>query len=288
MTPDLKDRQRRAGYALYESLGIGRRDVSGRRKQFAKNYAFFGAPVGVVVTIERAMGKGCFMDLGMAIMAFFLGAEDEGFGTTGIGALANYGPIVHEHLNLPEDEMVIAQLCGLPWPRHLGQLSKFPTLRTACQPPPPSEGPVAFDATGDNYIAATGSNQGIRQKDRIQTANALPINTKASGPVWQPRIESTRASSKAASTTGFAISSIERPAKAPFLGTTGLRRAAKRTESVIFGSPPSPPEKRGPICQKGVSEAQPQIELLLVREPLQANSGTAVLLKTDQGLVLPV
>ncbi|KAG1649044.1 Chloronitrobenzene nitroreductase [Nymphon striatum] len=106
MTPDLKDRQRRAGYALYESLGIGRRDVSGRRKQFAKNYAFFGAPVGVVVTIERAMGKGCFMDLGMAIMAFFLGAEDEGFGTTGIGALANYGPIVHEHLNLPEDEMV--------------------------------------------------------------------------------------------------------------------------------------------------------------------------------------
>lgn len=110
MSRALKDRQRRAGYALYEALGIERRDVQGRRAQFARNYAFFGAPVGVVVTIERAMGKGCFMDLGMAIMTFLLSAEDEGLGTSGIGALANYGPIVHEHLNLPEDELVV---CGI-------------------------------------------------------------------------------------------------------------------------------------------------------------------------------
>lgn len=110
MSRALKDRQRRAGYALYEALGIERRDVQRRRAQFARNYAFFGAPVGVVVTIERAMGKGCFMDLGMAIMTFLLSAEDEGLGTSGIGALANYGPIVHEHLNLPEDELVV---CGI-------------------------------------------------------------------------------------------------------------------------------------------------------------------------------
>lgn len=110
MSRALKDRQRRAGYALYEALGIERRDVQRRRAQFTRNYAFFGAPVGVVVTIERAMGKGCFMDLGMAIMTFLLSAEDEGLGTSGIGALANYGPIVHEHLNLPEDELVV---CGI-------------------------------------------------------------------------------------------------------------------------------------------------------------------------------
>jgi len=110
MSRALKDRQRRAGYALYEALGIERRDVQRRRAQFTRNYAFFGAPVGVVVTIERAVGKGCFMDLGMAIMTFLLSAEDEGLGTSGIGALANYGPIVHEHLNLPEDELVV---CGI-------------------------------------------------------------------------------------------------------------------------------------------------------------------------------
>ncbi len=110
MSPDLKNRQRQAGFALYKALGIERRDVIGRRQQFARNYAFFDAPVGIVVTIDRDMGKGCFMDLGMAIMTFLLAAENEGLGATGIGALANYGGIVHEHLNLPEDEMVV---CGI-------------------------------------------------------------------------------------------------------------------------------------------------------------------------------
>ena len=110
MSQNLKERQRRAGYALYEALGIQRRDIEGRRKQFARNYAFFGAPVGVVVTIDRSMGKGCFMDLGMAIMTFLLSAEYEGLGTSGIGALANYGEIVHDHLGLPAAELVV---CGI-------------------------------------------------------------------------------------------------------------------------------------------------------------------------------
>ncbi len=110
LSPALKDRQRRAGYALYQALGIDRRDVAGRRAQFARNYDFFGAPVGVVVTIDRDMGKGCFMDLGMSIMAFLLAVQDAGLGATGIGALANYGPAVHDHLGLPQDEMVV---CGI-------------------------------------------------------------------------------------------------------------------------------------------------------------------------------
>jgi nitroreductase len=110
MSPALKDRQRKAGYALYEALGIARRDVTGRRAQFAQNYRFFDAPVGVIVTIDRDMGKGCFMDLGMAIMTFLLAAEDAGLGATGIGALANYGGIVHDHLNLPAGELVV---CGI-------------------------------------------------------------------------------------------------------------------------------------------------------------------------------
>ena len=110
MPTELKARQRAAGYALYQALGIGRRDVAGRRAQFARNYAFFDAPVGVVVTIQRDMGKGCFMDLGMSLMSFLLSAEDQGYGATGIGALANYGPEVHQHLGLPDDEMVV---CGI-------------------------------------------------------------------------------------------------------------------------------------------------------------------------------
>ncbi len=50
------------------------------------------------------------MDLGMALMTFLLSDEDHKLGASGIGALANLGPVVHEHLALPQDEMVV---CGI-------------------------------------------------------------------------------------------------------------------------------------------------------------------------------
>lgn len=110
MPKPLRARQVAAGYALYHALGIERRDIEARRQQFERNYAFFGAPVGIVITIHRNMGKGCFMDLGMSVMTLLLAADDLGYGTTGIGALAHYGPVVHRHLDLPEDELVV---CGI-------------------------------------------------------------------------------------------------------------------------------------------------------------------------------
>lgn len=110
MPADLKAKQRAAGYALYAILGIGRRDVDARRNQFNANYRFFDAPVGVVVSIRRDMGKGCFMDLGMSIMAFMLAAEGMGYASCGIGALANHADVAQAHLDLPEDELIV---CGL-------------------------------------------------------------------------------------------------------------------------------------------------------------------------------
>ncbi len=110
MSAGLKARQRAAGFALYNALGIARRDVAARRANFDRNYRFFDAPVGIIVTIDRDMGKGCFMDLGLSMMALFLAAEAEGYGTSGIGAIANYGSVVRKHLDLPADEMVV---CGI-------------------------------------------------------------------------------------------------------------------------------------------------------------------------------
>ena len=110
MPARLKARQQAAGFALYDALGIAKRDVKARREQFRRNYQFFDAPVGIVVSIHRDMGKGCFMDLGMALMAFFLAAESRGLGATGIGALANHADVVHEALELDPSEMVV---CGI-------------------------------------------------------------------------------------------------------------------------------------------------------------------------------
>jgi len=115
----LKDRQIAAGFALYNALGIERRDTKARREQFARNYRFFDAPVGIVVSIDRDMGKGCFMDMGMALMSLFMSVESRGLGSSGIGALAHHADVAHEYLQLPEGEMVVCGIAiGLPDTSH--------------------------------------------------------------------------------------------------------------------------------------------------------------------------
>ena len=109
--PDhLLARKRETGFGLYEALNIAKRDIKARKRQFEHNYRFFDAPVGIVVSIDKRMGKGCFMDLGMAIQNLLIGAETEGLSSCGIGALANFGDLVHEHLNLADEEIVV---CGI-------------------------------------------------------------------------------------------------------------------------------------------------------------------------------
>ena len=128
----LKAKQRAAGFALYAALGIGRRDIAARRDQFNANYRFFGAPVGIVVTIRRDMGKGCFMDLGMALMGLMTAAGARGLATCGIGALANYGDVAHAHLGLEPDEMVV---CGmaLGWADVRAAVNRVRTERDALE-----------------------------------------------------------------------------------------------------------------------------------------------------------
>ncbi|MCY4185861.1 MAG: nitroreductase [Rhodobacteraceae bacterium] len=110
LSQHLLARKRATGFGLYDALNIAKRDIKARKKQFEHNYRFFGAPVGIVVSIDKRMGKGCFMDLGMAIQNLLIGIETEGLSSCGIGALANYGDLVHEHLNLPDEEIVV---CGI-------------------------------------------------------------------------------------------------------------------------------------------------------------------------------
>ena len=132
MSAELKARQRATGYALYDSVGITRRDVNRRREQFLQNYRFFDAPVGIVVCIQRDMGKGCFMDLGMAVMSLLLAAQSAGLGATGIGALANHADVVHDTLSLQHNSMVVCGIAlGKPDWEH--PINQFKTTREALE-----------------------------------------------------------------------------------------------------------------------------------------------------------
>nr|WP_315471833.1 nitroreductase [uncultured Rhodoferax sp.] len=110
MPGHLRRRQVAAARALYDSIGIAREDRAGRDQQFERNFRFFDAPVALVVTIERGLGSGSFMDLGMALYGLLLAAQSRGLASCAIGALASYPGLVREHLGLgPESHIV----CGV-------------------------------------------------------------------------------------------------------------------------------------------------------------------------------
>ena len=106
----LKRRQVAAARALYGALGIQREDRAGRDQQFERNFAFFDAPVALLVTIDRDFGSGGYMDLGMALYGLMLAAQAQGLATCAIGAMASYPALIRRSLGLDADETIV---CGL-------------------------------------------------------------------------------------------------------------------------------------------------------------------------------
>ncbi len=69
------------GEQLYSSLAIAREDKAARLRQMAKNAQFFGAPVGIFLSIDRRMGPPQWSDLGCYLQNVLLLAVEAGLAT---------------------------------------------------------------------------------------------------------------------------------------------------------------------------------------------------------------
>ena len=103
-------RRRKVGYDLYGLLGIAKGDKAKMARQFARNYAFFDAPVGLFFTIDRIMGQGSWLDYGMFLQNVMLAARARGLDTCPQAAFIKYHRIVKRHLDLPEEQQLV---CGM-------------------------------------------------------------------------------------------------------------------------------------------------------------------------------
>ena len=54
----------RSAQLLYQSIGVTREDRAGRYRQYARNFEFFGAPVGLFFASEKQHGPPQWADLG--------------------------------------------------------------------------------------------------------------------------------------------------------------------------------------------------------------------------------
>lgn len=105
-----KTRRVECGAALYGALGIDRKDMDRRQEQWNKNYRFFGAPIGLIIFIDRHLGTGSWLDLGMFINAITLAALDFELGSCAQASIAEHPQIVREVLNIEESWSVA---CGI-------------------------------------------------------------------------------------------------------------------------------------------------------------------------------
>jgi nitroreductase len=76
-----RSRRYKCGEDLYATIGVAREDRPARLRQFARNYAFFDAPVGLFFYIDRQMGPPQWSDLGMYMQSVMLLARDHGLHT---------------------------------------------------------------------------------------------------------------------------------------------------------------------------------------------------------------
>lgn len=103
-------RREQFGRIFYGSLGITQSDLVARAGQTAKNYGFFGAPVGLIVTIDRRLQTGSWLDLGMFIQNVMIAAGARGLQTCPQETFSKYHAVLRRMLPIPAEEMVV---CGL-------------------------------------------------------------------------------------------------------------------------------------------------------------------------------
>lgn len=104
------DRRRKVGWDLYGLLGIQRHEKQRMHDQHALNYSFFGAPVGLMFTVDRILGRGSWMDYGMFLEAVMVAARGRGLDTCPQAAFTHFHSIVGRHISIAPDEMLV---CGM-------------------------------------------------------------------------------------------------------------------------------------------------------------------------------
>lgn len=104
------DRRRENGWSLYGLLGIGKADKDKMHLQHQRNYKFFDAPVGLMFTLDKVMGRGSLVDYGMFLQSVMLAARAHGLHTCPQAAWNGFATIILPHIGAGPDEMLV---CGM-------------------------------------------------------------------------------------------------------------------------------------------------------------------------------
>ena len=104
------DRRRENGWSLYGLLGIGKGDKDKMHAQHQRNFRLFDAPVALMFTIDRVMGRGSLVDYGMFLQTLMLAARARGLHTCPQAAWNGFAKIILPLIGASDSEMLV---CGM-------------------------------------------------------------------------------------------------------------------------------------------------------------------------------
>jgi nitroreductase len=126
------DRRRECGFGLYGVLGIGKGDKAAMHAQHQRNFKLFDAPVGLMFTIDKVMGRGSLLDYGMFLQSVMVAARAQGLHTCPQAAWNGFSKIILPLIGAGEQEMLV---CGmsLGYADETALVNTFATTRVDAQ-----------------------------------------------------------------------------------------------------------------------------------------------------------
>ena len=104
------DRRRANGWEMYGVLGIAKGEKAKMHAQHQRNFKFFDAPVGLMFTLDKIMGRGSLVDYGMFLQNVMIAARAHGLHTCPQAAWNDYHGIILPHIGAGDNEMMV---CGM-------------------------------------------------------------------------------------------------------------------------------------------------------------------------------
>jgi nitroreductase len=101
------ERRRACGGALYEAMGIGRRDGDGRRAAWLRNYQAFDAPHLAIISCERKLGPYAYVDVGVWLGYLLAAAASLDIATCPMASVAAYPEALRAELPIPDSEVIL-------------------------------------------------------------------------------------------------------------------------------------------------------------------------------------
>ena len=104
--------ERQADFATryYGSLGIDRHDAAARTRQTLRNFSFFGAPVGLIFSIDARLSRHSWLDLGLYVQNVMIAARARGLDTCPQVSFARFHSVIASHLGMDAEEVTA---CGM-------------------------------------------------------------------------------------------------------------------------------------------------------------------------------